>query len=841
VPDYDPKTIEPKWQRHWDERRLFHAPRQDSRPKYYLLEMLPYPSGDLHVGHMRNYTIGDAVARYRRMRGFNVFHPIGWDAFGLPAENAALQRGIHPRTWTLDNIARMKAQLQRFGFSYDWDAEVSTCEPAYYRWNQWFFLRMLERGLAYRKKSRVNWCPECQTVLANEQVVEGCCWRHEETPVEQRELEQWFLKTTQYAEELLVDLDRLTAGWPERVRLMQRNWIGKSEGARVEWGLAGSEKTVTTFTTRLDTVFGAVAILLAPEHPLVDELIAGLPGGAAIARKVEALRQQTRRAQVTGEVEREGVFTGRFAVHPFGKEQVPIWVSNMVLMEYGTGAVQAVPAHDQRDFEFAKKYRLPLKVVVQPTDAKPLKASTLQEAYLGHGRLVDSGPYTGMASEKALQKMMDDLAGQGKAERVTLYRIKDWGISRQRYWGTPIPVVYCEACGIVPVPDEQLPVVLPLEVEFTGRGLSPLLNVPGFLNAKCPKCAGAARRETDTMDTFVDSSWYFYRYLTPREDKAPFDREVIRRWFPIDQYIGGAEHATLHLIYCRFWTKVMRDLGLVDHDVPVQRLFNQGLVIYQGARMSKSRGNVVPPDELVEKYGADTVRLFELFAGPSDRDMEWSQAGVEGCYRFLQRLWRIVSKHAPRLREAAVAGGNPGHAPAEINPDERHLLRKAHQTVRRVTADFDSRWHFNTSIALIMELVNELYAAEPLEEGVSPAVLKEIFNLTLLLTTPFAPHMAEELWERLGNEGSLADYDPKRPTPRWPQFDPELAKEEEIEVVIQVNGRVRSRIRVSEELGEQELIERALADPRVAAMVDGRRILKTVVVPRKLVNIVLAS
>jgi len=628
VGDYDHKTIEPKWQRLWDQRRLFHAPRDDKRTKYYILPFLPYPSGDLHMGHMRNYTIGDAVARFQRARGLNVFHPIGWDAFGLPAENAAILNKTHPRTWTEQNTARMKEQLRRFGFSYDWEAELSTCEPEYYRWNQWFFLRMLEKGLAYRKKSRVNWCPQCQTVLANEQVVEGCCWRHEETPVEQRELEQWFLKTTHYAEELLTDLDKLSGGWPERIRLMQRNWIGKSEGARVEWAVAKSDKVITTFTTRLDTVYGAVALLLAPEHPLVDSLIAGVPGGAAIARKVEALRRQTRRAQVTGEVEKEGIFTGRFAVNPLSGEQAPLWVSNLVLMEYGTGAVQAVPAHDQRDFEFAKKYRLPIKVVVQPREGKPLNAARLKEAFLGHGRMVDSGPYTGMESEKALQKMTDDLAKKNQAERATLYRIKDWGISRQRYWGTPIPVVYCDACGVVPVPDEQLPVVLPLEIEFTGVGLSPLLNVPEFLNASCPKCGGKARRETDTMDTFVDSSWYFYRYLTPHENAAPFDKEIVRRWFPIDQYIGGAEHAVLHLIYLRFWTKMMRDLGLVEHDIPVARLFNQGMVIKDGAKMSKSRGNVVSTDEMVEKYGADTARLFTLFAAPPEKDMEWTQAGV---------------------------------------------------------------------------------------------------------------------------------------------------------------------------------------------------------------------
>ncbi|MFQ5663256.1 MAG: leucine--tRNA ligase [Terriglobia bacterium] len=836
MPEYDHRVLDTKWQRFWEERKLFHARRALSRPKYYVLEMLPYPSGDLHMGHMRNYTIGDAVARYKRMRGFNVFHPVGWDAFGLPAENAARLRQTHPRTWTRKNIARMKEQLRRFGFSYDWGSELSTCEPEYYRWNQWFFLQMFKRGLAYRKESRVNWCSECQTVLANEQVVEGCCWRHEETPVEQRELPQWFLKITDYVEELLRDLGKLAGGWPERIRVMQRNWIGRSDGARVRWSVAGSDKTIETFTTRLDTIYGAVALLLAPQHPLVDELLTGLPGGASIARKVDSLRQQTRRAQVVGEVEKEGIFTGRFALHPFSGDLVPIWVSSFVLMEYGTGAVQAVPAHDQRDFEFARKYRLPIRIVIQPREEKPLLAPTMRGAFTQHGRMVDSGPYTGMPSEQAGEKMTDDLAQQGKAERLTFYRIKDWGISRQRYWGTPIPIVYCEACGIVPVPEEQLPVVLPLEVEITGTGLSPLLQVPEFLNTRCPQCGGAARRETDTMDTFVDSSWYYYRYLSPHATQAPFDNEAVQYYFPIDQYIGGAEHAVLHLIYCRFWTKVMRDLGLVNHDEPVARLFNQGMVIKDGAKMSKSRGNVVSTDEMLENYGADTARLFTLFAAPPEKDMEWTQAGVEGCERFLQRLYRIVAKHASRLRPlpaASLASANPGATTGAPNPQERQLLRKAHQTARRVTHDFETRWHFNTSIAAIMELVNELYAQEPLEEAVSPEVLKEVFAMAILLVSPYAPHLAEELWEQLGQPQSVAE------TP-WPEYDPELAKEEEYEIVIQVNGRVRGRIRVSTELSEEELLEQALANPGVARLVDGHRITKTVVVPKKLINIVLA-
>jgi leucyl-tRNA synthetase len=838
VGDYDHKSIEPKWQRVWDERRLFEPKATEPGREYYLLEMLPYPSGDLHMGHMRNYTIGDAVARHMRMRGFEVFHPIGWDAFGLPAENAAIERKVHPRQWTLKNIARMKEQLRRFGYSYTWSAEVSTCEPEYYRWNQWFFLQMFKRGLAYRKKSRVNWCPECHTVLANEQVEEGCCWRHRETPVEQRELVQWFLKITDYVEQLLADLDKLAGAWPERILTMQRNWIGKSEGARVRWPMAGSDKFIETFTTRLDTIYGAVALLLAPDHPLVDDLLTGVRGAASIARKVEALRQQNRRAQVTGEVEKEGIFTGRFALHPFTGEQVPIWVSNFVLLEYGTGAVQAVPAHDERDFEFAKRYRLPLRVVVQPLEAKPLSAATMREAFTGEGRLVDSGPYTGMSTQQGREQMVADLARDSRAEKVTLYRIKDWGISRQRYWGTPIPIVYCDKCSLVPVPEEQLPVVLPLEVEFTGAALSPLLSAPDFVSTKCPKCGGAARRETDTMDTFVDSSWYFYRYLSPQEDKAPFDSETVHRFFPIDRYIGGAEHAVLHLIYCRFWCKMMRDLGLVKHDEPISRLFNQGMVIKDGAKMSKSRGNVVASDEMTEKYGADTARLFSLFAAPPSKDLEWSDAGVEGCYRFLQRLYRVVTKHAPRL--APVATGNPrggvetARADQALRPAERQLLRKAHQTVRRVTSDFETRWHFNTSIAGIMELVNELYAHEPLEETVAPEVLKEVLGQAVLLVSPYAPHIAEELWSRLGHRQCVVETS-------WPTYDAELAREEEYEIVIQVNGRVRGRLRVSAELDEKELLQQAMADPGVARLVDGQRIAKTVVVPKKLINIVLAS
>jgi len=837
--EYDPKAIEPKWERFWAEHKFFEVSHRSDKPKYYVLEMLPYPSGALHMGHVRNYSIGDAVARYRWMNGFNVLHPIGWDSFGLPAENAAILHKKHPQEWTSANVTQMRAQCKRFGFSYDWTREISSCDPAYYRWNQWFFLQMLKRGLAYRKKSRVNWCPACQTVLANEQVVDGCCWRHEGTPVEQRELPQWFLKITAYADELLADTAALVRGWPERVLTMQRNWIGKSEGTRLKWQVQGTDLAIETFTTRTDTVYGAVALVLAPEHPVVERLLHGLPGGASIRAGVERLRQQSIRAQVTGGVEKEGLFIGRFALNPFSGGSLPIWVSNFVLMEYGTGALMSVPAHDQRDFEFAKKYRLPIKIVIQPP-ARILSAELLRQAYTDPGRLVNSGPYSGLASDEAIARMTRDAAQKGFGEATTLFRIKDWGISRQRYWGTPIPVVYCNTCGAVPVPENQLPVILPANVEITGIGESPLAQVPEFLHTTCPACAGPARRETDTMDTFVDSSWYFYRYTDPHIQTSPINPEAARYWFPIDQYIGGIEHAILHLIYSRFFTKVMRDLGLVSFNEPVRRLFTQGMVIKDGAKMSKSKGNVVEPGDMVERYGADTTRLYVLFAAPPEKDLDWSEAGVEGCHRFLNRLYRIVAKYAESLRSVRSIGttradGNPtADAATGVNALERQLLRKAHQTIRRVTHDFETRWHMNTAIAGIMELVNELYALESSEEEVSPPVLKEVLETTALLISPYAPHIAEELWEMLGHEPGLLRVP-------WPRARADYAQEEEYEIVIQVNGRVRGRLTVTEDLSEDELRDRALADTRIAELVRPGRIAKTVVVPKKLINIVLAS
>jgi leucyl-tRNA synthetase len=828
VAEYDPQAIETKWQKRWEEQGVFHAEMDPARPKYYVLEMLPYPSGTLHMGHMRNYTIGDAVARYKWMRGFNVLHPMGFDSFGLPAENAAIQRGANPREWTNSNIAELTHACRRFGFSYDWRRAISTCEPEYYRWNQWFFLRMLERGLAYRKKSRVNWCPQCATVLANEQVVDGCCWRHEDTPVEARDIEQWFLKTTQYSEELLRDMGELEGGWPERVLTMQRNWVGRSEGARVKFAVEGAPGlAVEIFTTRIDTIYGANAVILAGAHPLVPKLIAGAGNRAEIEAFLARVRQSSVKAEDLATAEKEGVFTGRYALNPFSGERLPIWIANFVLMEYGTGAIMSVPAHDQRDFEFTRRYDLSMRVVVQPLNGEPLVAEEMGGPFdeHEHGVLVNSGPYNGLSPQEAIRRMTADAEARCFGRREVTYRLRDWGISRQRYWGTPIPVVYCAQCGMQPVPDEQLPVLLPANVKLTGMGESPLAQVPEFVNAKCPKCGGPARRETDTMDTFVDSSWYFYRYCDPKNGKAPFDPAVIRYWFQIDQYIGGITHAILHLIYSRFFCKVMRDLGLVEHSEPVKRLFTQGMVLKGGFAMSKSKGNVVGALDMAARYGCDTGRVYTLFAAPPEKDMEWSDESIEGCWRFLQRVYRLVGRHAPAMREVKAGGVD---AQSE---KERALLRKAHQTLKRVTFDLDSRWHFNTSVAALMELTNALQAAEPLEKAVGPSALQELLELLVLMLAPMAPHLAEELWEELGHSGGVVKA-------RWPEFNAELAREEQFEVVIQVNGKVRGRMFVEEGLDDEEVRRRALAEPSVAQHINGKQMVKIIVVPNKLVNIV---
>ena len=836
---YDPATIEQKWQERWDaDPKLYAAePATSNKPKYYVLEMLPYPSGQLHMGHVRNYAIGDALARQMWMRGYNVLHPMGWDAFGLPAENAALKNNTPPREWTLGNIAAMKRQMQRIGYSYDWATEVTTCLPDYYRWNQWFFLRMYEKGLVYRKKSKVNWCPECATVLANEQVVDGCCWRHEDTKVEQRDLEQWFLRITAYAQELLDGLDKLD-GWPEKVRTMQRNWIGRSEGTEVDFFLEeinqgtgnrdqGSERTrIRVFTTRVDTIFGATSVQLAPEHPIVGEFAAADP--KLKAEVVQLLREQ-RKAKEEGDVgaiEKHGVATGRFAINPYNGERVPIWVANYILMDYGTGAIMSVPAHDERDFEFATKYGLEIRRVIKPLEET--EGSESLPFLSEDGVLVNSGEYDGLTSADAQRRLQELAIRKAFGEAKVIFRLKDWGVSRQRFWGTPIPMIYCERDGMVPVPDDQLPVLLPEKIEITQQGGSPLARVPEFVNTICPKCGGPARRETDTMDTFVDSSWYFYRYTDARNSKAPFDPAKVRYWFPIDQYIGGVEHAILHLIYSRFWTKVMRDLGMVANDEPVQRLFTQGMVIKDGAKMSKSKGNVVSPDDMVARYGADATRMYSLFAAPPDRDLDWQEDGVAGVSRFLGRVWRLVTKYGASRSDASDQSRGAASSDAE-----RKLLRKMHQTIAKITLDFEGRWHFNTCVAAIMEFVNEMQDADAkLAAGeISPPVVGELLRTLVLLLAPFAPFLAAELWEELSGETPIL----RAP---WPRSDPELAKDDEIEIPVQINGKLTSVVRVAAGADAKTMEAAALADEKVRARTAGKTVVKVIVVPGRAVNLV---
>ncbi len=807
---YDHKQIELKWFDRWAGEDLYRAEENSARPKYYVLEMLPYPSGALHIGHIRNYSIGDALARYKWMRGFNVLHPMGWDAFGLPAENAAIANKQPPRAWTLSNIAKMKATHRRFQFSYDWSREVTTCEPDYYRWNQWFFLKMLERGIAYRKKALVNWCPQCATVLANEQVVDGCCWRHETTQVEQRALEQWFFKITQYADELLTDMAQLEGNWPERVLTMQRNWIGRSEGTEVDFG--SEFGPIRVFTTRVDTIFGATCVILAPEHPLGEKVL-NTPGRALAKAMVDA-----RANKDPSDIEKEGFFTGHYAVNPYSGERVPVWVANFVLMGYGTGAIMAVPAHDQRDFEFCTKYGIAIRPVIRPADGALADTANMQAAFGDEGIVEKSGVFSGLTSDEARRRMSAKAEREGFGKSAVTYRIKDWGVSRQRYWGTPIPVIHCPACGVVPVPESDLPVLLPQNIAITGQGRSPLDEVPEFVNVTCPKCGGPARRETDTMDTFVDSSWYFYRYCDPKNDRAPFDSNKIAYWFPIDQYIGGVEHAILHLIYSRFFTKFMRDLGLVKNSEPAARLFTQGMVIAEGTKMSKSKGNVVGGDAVAERYGADTARLFVLFAVPPEKEMDWTESGVDGIYRFLGRIYRFVTRNIERVREAGAASTDA----------DKQILRKLHKTIQKITEDFETRWHFNTSIAAIMELVNELYAEEA---HLSGAVLAEVVEKLALLLGPLAPYLAQELWEELGKTGPVF----KQP---WPGFDAELAKEEEAQIVVQVNGKLRAHLAAPFGTPEDTLRQRALDESNVQRFVTGKQVIKVIVVPDKLVNIV---
>ncbi|HET8965437.1 MAG TPA: leucine--tRNA ligase [Candidatus Acidoferrum sp.] len=830
---YEPQKIEAKWQKRWEEARVFECEADPSKPKYYVLEMLPYPSGTLHMGHMRNYTIGDVVARVKRMRGFNVLHPMGWDAFGLPAENAAIKNHTHPRVWTNNNIAEFQRTLRRFGFSYDWRREISTCEPEYYRWNQWFFLRMLEKGLAFRKKAPVNWCPKCCTVLANEQVIKGYCWRHEDTLVETRDLEQWFLRTTAYSEQFLEDFKLLEEGWPERVITMQREWIGKSRGANVKFAVANSSggETIEIFTTRIDTIYGASAMILAPTHPMVGPLLENSPERANAEPLLAQMRQTSVKTADLATMEKVGFFTGRYVLNPFSGEKLPVWVGNFVLMGYGTGAIMAVPAHDQRDFEFCRKYNLPVRVVIQPVSAETLDGATIKAPFEEHegGKLVNSGPYDGLTPDTAIEKMTADAEAEGFGKGTVVYKLRDWLISRQRYWGTPIPVVYCEKDGMVPLPDDQLPIVLPENIRLTGEGASPLATTPEFVNTKCPKCGGPARRDTDTMDTFVDSSWYFYRYCDPHNSKAPFDAAKVGYWFPIDQYIGGITHAILHLLYSRFWCKVMRDLGLVRHEEPITRLFTQGMVLKGGTAMSKSKGNVVGAHEMADKYGADTGRLYTLFATQPEKDLEWSEESIDGAWRFLNRVYRLTERHADLLK-VVMASSSLGSSATD---KEKKLLRKAHQTLQRVTSDFETRWHFNSAIALIMELTNEIYACEPLEDGVRPEIRKEVLELLTLMLAPMTPHIAEEMWEILGHSGGLWSVS-------WPAANAELAKDDEVEIPVQINGKLRSKLKVPAGIGQEEIVKLATSDPAIASHLDSKRVVKVIYVSNKLLNLVVA-
>jgi leucyl-tRNA synthetase len=826
APRYEPRPLEAKWQQIWEERRLFNAKEDPSRPKYYVLEMFPYPSGRIHMGHVRNYTIGDVVARYKRMQGCNVLHPMGWDAFGLPAENAAMARGLHPAAWTYDNIAYMRRQLKELGYSYDWPRELATCDPEYYRWEQLVFIEMFRRGLAYKKEAPVNWCPKCQTVLANEQVEEGLCWRCD-SPVHLKELNQWFFKITAYAEELLADLDQLSH-WPERVLTMQRHWIGKSLGAKIYFSLAHGGEPITVFTTRADTLFGATFMSLAPEHPLAPSLAAGTGQEEAVGNFMEYWSAQNRSRGVLEEITKEGVFTGSYCLNPVTGWEMPIYVANFVLMEYGTGAVMAVPAHDQRDFEFAKKYDLPINVVIEPQGEK-LKAAELTAAYEDEGFLVDSGQFTGMASAAAKEAIAAFLEEKSQGKATVNFRLRDWLISRQRYWGAPIPIIYCDRCGLVPVPAQDLPVVLPLKVEITGEGGSPLAHLPSFYQVTCPTCGGPARREVDTMDTFVESSWYFLRYTSADYKDDVLDPPRVNYWAPVDQYIGGIEHAVLHLLYARFFTKVLRDLGLVKIDEPFQRLLTQGMVLKDGAKMAKSKGNVVDPEYMIAEYGTDTTRLFLLFAAPPEKDLEWSDQGVAGSARFLHRLWNLVQDLLPEIKGMEPYKGSGTELPEEL-VEFRH---KVHATIKKVTEDIEASFHFNTAIATVMELVNIFYLAaenSPKDET-TLRVFREAVEAILLLVSPMVPHIAEELWQALGHTRLLLEVP-------WPQPQAEALTVSTLTVVVQVNGKVRSRMQVPATAADEDIKSLALADPVIAKWLHGAPPKKVILARRKLVNIV---
>lgn len=827
---YDPQGIEEKWQKLWAERQSFACELDTSRPKYYVLEMFPYPSGNIHMGHVRNYSIGDVVARFRRMQGYNVLHPMGWDAFGLPAENAAIKHDIHPAKWTYANIDNMRAQLKRLGYSYDWRRELATCHPGYYKWEQQFFLRWLEKGLVYRKKAPQNWCPQCHTVLANEQVEEGRCWRCD-TPVEQKELTQWFLRITAYADELLADLKKLEGNWPDRVLSMQRNWIGKSVGAEIVFPLEGREGDIKVFSTRPDTVFGVTFMTLAPEHPLVESLIAGRENEAEIRAFIERTRNMDRLDRQSETLEKDGVFTGAYCLNPFTGRRIPIWLGNFVLAEYGTGAVMAVPAHDQRDFDFARKFGLDMLVVIQG-DGEKLDPSTMDKAWTEPGVMVNSGEFDGTPNEEGKALVIRALEAMGKGKKTVNWRLRDWNISRQRFWGAPIPVVYCEECGMVPVPEEELPVLLPLDAQPLADGRSPLPHLDSFVNAVCPRCGKPAKRETDTMDTFVESSWYFARFTDARNEGQAFNKEALSYWLPVDQYIGGVEHAILHLLYSRFFTKVLRDFGFYPAELeePFSNLLTQGMVLKDGSKMSKSKGNVVDPTDMIAKYGADTVRLFCLFAAPPERDFDWSDTGIEGSSRFLNRIWRLFTELRPSL--SAVSACSFTEAGAKT-PSARELRLREHATVKKVGEDIGNRYQFNTAIAAVMELVNSLYLAKD-ELAATPEgrdALSSAIATVLTLMYPITPHLCEELWEDLGHADSLA-------MENWPQWQENALKRDVVTVVIQVNGKLRGKIDVPADASREDVEKLAVADEAVARHLEGLTVRKVVVVPGKLVNVV---
>jgi leucyl-tRNA synthetase len=821
---YDFAEIERKWQKRWETEGVFKREEDPNKEKYYMLEMFPYPSGNLHMGHVRNYSIGDVIARFKTMQGYNVIHPMGWDSFGLPAENAAIERGIHPDKWTRSNIDTMREQLKGLGFSYDWSREIATSSPEYYKWTQWLFLQFYKKGMAYKKKSSVNWCPSCETVLANEQVVNGGCERCS-TEVTKKELEQWFFRITEYAQRLLDDIDKLE-DWPEKVKIMQKNWIGRSEGAMVSFQIQGFDEKIEVFTTRPDTIYGVSSMVLAPEHPLVPKLVEGTEYEEPVKEFRKRMEHLSEISRTSTEAEKEGLFIGRYVINPMNGKEVPLFIANYVLMDYGTGAVMGVPAHDQRDFEFATKYNLPIIPVIKPRD-ESIDMDNLDQAFEADGVMINSGPFNGLDSKQGITKVIEYMEAKGIGEGKVNFRLRDWLISRQRYWGAPIPILYCDKCGMVPVPEEDLPVLLPTDVKFTGKGNSPLSTSESFVHTTCPKCGGSAKREVDTMDTFVCSSFYFLRFTDPNNHDHPFNMDKTKYWMPVDQYVGGVEHAILHLLYARFFTKVLYDMGLSPVEEPFSRLLTQGMVLKDGAKMSKSKGNTVSPEEIIAKYGADTARLFILFGAPPERDLEWSDQGVEGSFRFLNRIWRLVTESYQEVMN------NDLGAEDTFSGQDKELRYVLHNTIKRVTTDIGERFNFNTAISAIMELVNATYDyLEKNRDGnLNRGILKEAITNMMIMLAPFSPHIASELWELVGMEGSVHDQ-------KWPKWDPEALIKDEIEIVVQVNGKLRGRLTISAEATREEMEEIALGHEKIKESIAGKNIVKVIAVPKKLVNIV---